>query len=542
VVVLSSYDAIMKKLKLISFCCFIIVCSFLFMAYFELFGINSPNVIAKETHRPQLSINVTNPDQTILTNFINIHGTTYESGGSGIKEVDIRVSKIPSSDTANYELAIPTVQGNWSRWSFPIVLEEPGSYLVRSRVTDNAGNQRWSDLTIDFPAYIYNKRIAFIEPTFTYAAYQKGSFYDFYAKYSPMIGKLRLNGSKITADLNLLRNRPIPHGPFQYYRDPAGSLSIPYIEYFRILLQNVKKNSPFVTNITDVDVHQGKIFRADGKNAYDVLFLFHSEYATASEYNNLRQFVSNGGTIVFTEANKLFAEVSYNKTNDSITLVKGHYWKFDGKSATPDVSERWLNENKEWIGSNFLDVPSSTIGIYFANNPFNYTHTEEDYVTNSKAKILIDYHAYGMPRHFKKYQNATVAAYEMNYGKGKIINLGIWGHVVTNNKAFLNYFDNVLIPDVLGPAIQYLPRVSLDTHNANYILLPTTGPSGAVVNYLLPSALANMDPQFIPVCTPAPGSTFPIGKTMVKCTATDKAGNNTAIATFTVEVGDMTSH
>src|SRR5205085_12066729 len=118
---------------------------------------------------------------TILTNFINIHGTTSESGSSGIKEVDVRVSKIPSSDTTNYELAIPTVQGNWSRWSFPIVLEEPGSYLVRSRVTDNAGNQRWSDLTINFPAYIYNKRIAFIEPTFTYAAYQKGSFYDFYA-------------------------------------------------------------------------------------------------------------------------------------------------------------------------------------------------------------------------------------------------------------------------------------------------------------------------------------------------------------------------
>ena len=142
---------------------------------------------------------------------------------------------------------------------------------------------------------------------------------------------------------------------------------------------------------------QGKIFQTDGRNAYDVLFLFHNEYVTHSEYNNLRQFVSNGGTIVFTEANALFAEVSYNKTNDSITLVKGHDWKFDGKGATPSIGERWLNENKEWMGSNFFDVPS-TSRVYFRNNPFNYTHTEEQYVTNPQAKILIDYQAYDIHR------------------------------------------------------------------------------------------------------------------------------------------------
>jgi hypothetical protein len=186
------------------------------------------------------------------------------------------------------------------------------------------------------------------------------------------------------------------------------------------------------------------------------LFLFHNEYVTQSEYNNLRQFVSNGGTIVFTEANILFAEVSYNKVNDSITLVNGHYWKFDGESASPSISERWLNENKEWMGSNFLDIPS--IGeenrVYFGNNPFNYSHTEEQYVTNPKAKILIDYRA-SYPKASQCSTcpvNATVATYQMDYGKGKIINLGIWGHTIWYNTAFLNYFDNVLMPIALGPA------------------------------------------------------------------------------------------
>ena len=57
---------------------------------------------------------------------------------------------------------------------------------------------------------------------------------------------------------------------------------------------------------------------------YDILFLFHNEYLTQNEYTNLKNFVLNGGTIVFTEANALFAEVSYNNASNSITLVNGH--------------------------------------------------------------------------------------------------------------------------------------------------------------------------------------------------------------------------
>ena len=512
-------------------------------------------------------ITITNPptkNQIILTNFITINGTTTttttsplssssNSAGSGIKQVDVLVSKLPFSNiTSNsgyyYKLAIPVTQGNWSRWSFPVFLQEPGSYLVRSRATDNTGNQSWSDVTINFPAYIYNKRIAFVEPTFTYAAYQNGSFYNFYAKYSPLLGKLS-NESKITSDLNLLKNRPIPHGPFRYYAHPK-TLDIPYIDYFKIIQQHVKKNSPFVTNLTDVDVHEGKIFQANGENAYDVLFLFHNEYATASEYNNLRQFVSNGGTIVFTEANILFAEVSYNKSNDSITLVKGHYWKLDGgKAAIPSVGERWLKENKEWMGSNFFDVPS-TYKVYFANNPFNYTHTEEQYVTNPQAKILINYHAYNITSDY--FRNATIATYQMDYQAGKIINLGIWGHVVEYNKAFLNYFDNVIIPLALGPLVNTMQHIH-KVDNGTYISVPATGPSGAVVNYLLPSNMSNsinnnnnnsQQQEFITVCRPPPGSMFPIGETMVKCIATDKTdnNNNNEIATFTIGVQDSISH
>lgn len=285
-------------------------------------------------------------------------------------------------------------------------------------------------------------RVALIEPTFTYAAYRSGSFYNFYEKYS----LTDRTNKTVTTDLNLLKDRPIPHGPFPYFAHPSYS-DIPYINYFRIVLDHVKNKDPLVTNLTDVDVDQGKIFRPNEKNAYDVLVLFHNEYATQSEYNNLRQFVNNGGTILFTDANVFFAEVSYNKVFDSITLVKGHYWKLDSNGATPSISERWLNESREWMGSNFFDVDSN-LNVKFRNNPFNYTHSEEQYVTNPKAKILVDYKAYDIPN--KNFQNATVATYQMNYGNGRVINLGIWGHIVEDNKAFLEYFDNVILPLALG--------------------------------------------------------------------------------------------
>ena len=85
--------------------------------------------------------------------------------------------------------------------------------------------------------------------------------------------------------------------------------------------------------------------------------------------------------------------------------------------------------------------------MLFRNNPFNYTHVEENYVTNPNAKILIDFQAYNITEPFS---NATVAAYMLNYGNGKVINLGLWTHTLVENKEFLEYFDNVVLPLALN--------------------------------------------------------------------------------------------
>jgi N,N-dimethylformamidase beta subunit-like protein len=93
---------------------------------------------------------------------------------------------------------------------------------------------------------------------------------------------------------------------------------IPFIDH-------VKKDFPnaMITVMRDEDAHDGHIFYDDDNktNAYDVLILFHNEYVTQNEYANLRQFVKNGGNIVFIDSNTFYAQVRYDRDNHKITLV-----------------------------------------------------------------------------------------------------------------------------------------------------------------------------------------------------------------------------
>jgi hypothetical protein len=70
------------------------------------------------------------------------------------------------------------------------------------------------------------------------------------------------------------------------------------------------------------------------------------------------------------------------------------------------------------------------------------------------------------------------------------------------------------------------------------ITAEATSPGGAVVVYTA-FAVDNLDGSVPVVCTPASGSTFPLGTTLVSCTAHDAAGNVGTNA-FTVTVRDTT--
>jgi HYR domain len=86
--------------------------------------------------------------------------------------------------------------------------------------------------------------------------------------------------------------------------------------------------------------------------------------------------------------------------------------------------------------------------------------------------------------------------------------------------------------------------VTVQDHTAPWFDLPeditveATSPAGATVTYAV-SATDLVDGTVPVTCTPASGSTFPLGVTTVTCSATDKAGN-TATGSFMVTVKDTT--
>ena len=81
------------------------------------------------------------------------------------------------------------------------------------------------------------------------------------------------------------------------------------------------------------------------------------------------------------------------------------------------------------------------------------------------------------------------------------------------------------------------PTISTPTD----IALEATGPTGAQVTYTRPTAtdVASSDNPTV-TCTPASGSAFPIGTTVVNCSAADAAGNSASV-TFSVTVVDTLS-
>ena len=297
-------------------------------------------------------------------------------------------------------------------------------------------------------------RIALVEPTFTAAAYND-SFYVFYQKYSHVPAK-----TNITNDLSLLSSKVMKYPtvtPTTKVHSAFAMLS---------LLKNFKLISPDsnITVLTDAHVDNGSIFenRGDNRgidtnnNAFDVIILGHQEYVTQQEYNYIKQFVSNGGIMFLLDGNVFYAQVKFDRNTNMVTLVKGHGWAFNGRSAWESVSERWAKETSEWVGSNYLCY---SCVITFANDPWEYKHHEEQYITNHNDKILMNYNAsllhYPIPS-----LRPIIATYELNYQKGKVISLGIYADDIMTNERFDKYLDNLVLQYSVRKQYQQQPSLT----------------------------------------------------------------------------------
>ena len=268
------------------------------------------------------------------------------------------------------------------------------------------------------------------------------------------LSSLRLHGSipwlilQILFPLCLIYH----HTPKEYYHRHQSALqrsnesngsrssSAFSIDYLTEHLRDVPKSS--ISVLTDADADNvNSLFFVNGTNKYDILILGHQEYVTQQEYDNLKHFVANGGTLVLMDGNVFYAEVKYDRNIHTITLVKGHGWAYNGKSAWRSVGERWANETSQWVGSNFFCL---SCNITFANNPFQYKHHEEQHVTNPNDLILLNYHASTSIKQSKT-ADPVIATYELNYHKGKVIALGIYSDDIIANSKFNKFFDCLLV-------------------------------------------------------------------------------------------------
>lgn len=89
---------------------------------------------------------------------------------------------------------------------------------------------------------------------------------------------------------------------------------------------------------------------------------------------------------------------------------------------------------------------------------------------------------------------------------------------------------DVIVLDTTAPVISGSP---------GDFTVEATGPDGAVVTFTDPTATDVVDGAVGVRCTPASGSTLPLGPAVITCTATDAAGNSSSSG-FTVVVADTT--
>ena len=459
---------------------FFMILSILMLSDQDSFAYQSKEKVKGDTEPSEAFI--TNPPYpiTITGNNITLKGNA--SDPSGIRAISASAHTFPFNGSAPIEpLTPPSIrqQENWTEWETHFIFNTTGAYRVVVAVRDNSDNVNYAETTVNVvnpekgsrgEGALRSPVIAFVRSTFTEAAYQDNGFYTFYFKY-----KFPPFGINITTDLDMFTVKALPTATENQNESQLMSLTnltslIPsdgdQRAFWMPLIDNINKTEPnaITTVIRDEDVHDGNIFYSNGSNIFNLLIMLHNEYATKNEYDNLRQFVKNGGTIVFLDSNILFAEVRYDKQSQTVTLVKGHDWEFDGEVARRSVSERWYDENKEWVGGNFLVTDKST-KINFTNNPFNYTHFEEQYVNNPRAEIMFDY-GIRFPKDYlelnelpkdKNLDEIKIATYELKVGLGKVIMVGLYGQHLVENEKFMIFFNDIIMKKALCPTFNLCP-------------------------------------------------------------------------------------
>jgi hypothetical protein len=283
-------------------------------------------------------------------------------------------------------------------------------------------------------------RLVVVRPVFTAAAYSEYPVYSFYAFFKKFSNVSE--NSIVRTDLHLLNTS---------VREDDWGKSHNLRTFLSWQKAGLLKDPPI---ITDIDVNDGKLFDTDGNRRYDVAILGFTEYVSQQEYSNYKHFVETGGRLILLDACNFLAEVKYNHSTNTVSLVKGKGWEFNGTAARKGVYHRWHRENTNWVGSNFglfhLDgyeiygaIPTTThpLGRFLrttiGSRVFtSYRPHEENIVTNSSVKVIASWDIISK----LKIPGMTVAMYEHYYQKGSVIHTGISGSDIIATEPHMQLF------------------------------------------------------------------------------------------------------
>jgi hypothetical protein len=101
---------------------------------------------AADTTAPSIAITTPSDGSSISGSSsgvsVDVKGTASDSG-SGVATVEVKI------DSGSYKAVTPASTGDWSTWSGTVKFTTSGSHVITARATDNAGNQKWSTVTVN---------------------------------------------------------------------------------------------------------------------------------------------------------------------------------------------------------------------------------------------------------------------------------------------------------------------------------------------------------------------------------------------------------
>jgi hypothetical protein len=108
-----------------------------------IFYTKSNSVFAStDSIRPSITIFKPSESHSFSSGLIKVEGTARDNiYGSGVRSVEVRV------DNGEYTRA-KSIGETWSYWSITLDMQSSGSKRIVARVTDNAGNQNWDEVTV----------------------------------------------------------------------------------------------------------------------------------------------------------------------------------------------------------------------------------------------------------------------------------------------------------------------------------------------------------------------------------------------------------